>query len=280
MVREGKVYSVSGPVVVANEMSGSAMYELVRVGHQALVGEIIRLENDLATIQVYEETSGLTVGDPIICTGLPLSLQLGPGILGRIFDGIQRPLEKIAETLGTIFIPRGINVSALDEEFAWEFTPQNLKVGDVVSAGDIYGSVAENNIINHKIMVMPGRIPGGKVTWIAPKGKYSIMATVLKTEFQGKVTEHTMEQRWPVRTPRPVNEKLAGDMPLLTGQRVIDALFPSVLGGTCAVPGAFGCGKTVISQALSKCAPSLSSPFPALSAPPRLLGLAARPAGP
>jgi len=251
-VREGKVFSVSGPVVIADEMSGSAMYELVRVGHQRLVGEIIRLEGDMATIQVYEETSGLTVGDPILCTGLPLSLQLGPGILGRIFDGIQRPLEKIAETLGTIFIPRGINVSALDEECTWEFTPVNVKVGDVIGTGDIYGHVAENNIILHKIMVMPGKIPGGKVTWLAPKGKYTILQCVLKTEFQGKVTEHTMEQRWPVRTPRPVTEKLSGAEPLLTGQRVIDALFPSVLGGTCAVPGAFGCGKTVISQALSK----------------------------
>jgi len=196
-VREGKVFSVSGPVVIADEMSGSAMYELVRVGHQRLVGEIIRLENDMATIQVYEETSGLTVGDPILCTGLPLSLQLGPGILGRIFDGIQRPLEKIAETLGTIFIPRGINVSALDEECTWEFTPVNVKVGDVIGAGDIFGHVAENNIILHKIMVMPGKIPGGKVTWIAPKGKYNILQCVLKTEFQGKTTEHTMEQRWP-----------------------------------------------------------------------------------
>mmetsp|Transcript_23114 Transcript_23114/g.68110 ORF Transcript_23114/g.68110 Transcript_23114/m.68110 type:complete len:607 (-) Transcript_23114:376-2196(-) len=253
MVREGKVFSVSGPVVIADKMSGSAMYELVRVGHQRLVGEIIRLEGDTGTIQVYEETSGLTVGDPIICTGLPLSLQLGPGILGRIFDGIQRPLEKIAETLDTIFIPRGINVAALDEDFEWEFVPNaDLKVGDVISTGDIIGSVAENNIINHKIMVMPNKIHGGKIKWLAPKGKYPITKTILKTEFEGEVTEHAMEQKWPVRSPRPVMEKLAGDQPLLTGQRVIDALFPSVLGGTCAVPGAFGCGKTVISQALSK----------------------------
>mmetsp|Transcript_19415 Transcript_19415/g.52236 ORF Transcript_19415/g.52236 Transcript_19415/m.52236 type:complete len:608 (-) Transcript_19415:1055-2878(-) len=251
-VREGKVFSVSGPVVIAENMSGSAMYELVRVGHQKLVGEIIRLEGDTGTIQVYEETSGLTVGDPLICTGLPLSLQLGPGILGRIFDGIQRPLEKIAETLDTIFIPRGINVSALDEEHKWEFVPANVKVGDMVAPGDIYGSVAENNIINHKIMIMPGKITGGKVTYIAPKGNYTITETILKTEFEGKVTEHAMQQMWPVRSPRPVTEKLAGSSPLLTGQRVIDALFPSVLGGTCAVPGAFGCGKTVISQALSK----------------------------
>lgn len=252
MVRQGKVFSVSGPVVIADQMSGSAMYELVRVGHQKLVGEIIRLEGDTGTIQVYEETSGLTVGDPIVCTGLPLSLQLGPGLMGRIFDGIQRPLEKIAETLDTIFIPRGIEVSPLDEELKWDFTPLNIKVGDPVAAGDIYGSVQENNIITHKLMVMPGKIPGGKVTWIAPKGAYNIHTVVLKTEFEGTTTEHTMEQKWPVRSPRPVGEKLAGDQPLLTGQRVIDALFPSVLGGTCAVPGAFGCGKTVISQALSK----------------------------
>tara|TARA_B110001452_G_scaffold181602_1_gene152512 strand:+ start:1225 stop:2874 length:1650 start_codon:yes stop_codon:yes gene_type:complete len=199
---------------------------------------------------VYEETSGLTVGDPVICTGQPLSVQLGPGIMGRIYDGIQRPLEKIAEVTQSIYIPRGIQTTALDDDIKWAFTPGSFKVGDAVSGGDIIGVVPENNIITHSVMIKPGLM--GKVTFVAPKGSYTIMDTVLKTEFEGKVTEHTMQHFWPVRSPRPVAEKLAGNSPLLTGQRVIDALFPSVLGGTCAVPGAFGCGKTVISQALSK----------------------------
>ena len=199
---------------------------------------------------MYEETSGLTVGDPVICTGQPLSVQLGPGIMGRIYDGIQRPLEKIAESTQSIYIPRGIQTTALDDDIKWAFTPGSFKVGDAVSGGDIIGVVPENNIITHHVMVKPGLM--GKVTFIAPKGTYTILDTVLKTEFEGKVTEHTMQHFWPVRSPRPVAEKLAGNSPLLTGQRVIDALFPSVLGGTCAVPGAFGCGKTVISQALSK----------------------------
>ena len=250
MARVGGVYSVSGPVVIADNMLGAAMYELVRVGHNSLVGEIIRLEEDRATIQVYEETSGLTVGDPVTCTGQPLSLQLGPGCMGRIYDGIQRPLEKIAELTQSIYIPRGISAAALDNDKDWLFVPTGVKVGDVVSGGDIIGEVQENNIILHKIMLKHGT--AGKVTYVAPKGSYTIESCVMKTTFEGKETQHTMQQFWPVRTPRPVTEKLAGDSPLLTGQRVIDALFPSVLGGTCAVPGAFGCGKTVISQALSK----------------------------
>jgi len=248
--RVGAVYSVSGPVVIANKMSGSQMYELVRVGHTKLVGEIIRLELDMATIQVYEETSGLTVGDPVVCTGQPLSVQLGPGIMGRIYDGIQRPLEKIAEVTQSIYIPRGVSTTALDEDIDWTYTAKNVKVGDTISGGDIYGEVQENSIITHQIMATPGSM--GTVTFLAPSGKYNISKVLMKTTFEGKETEHTMQHFWPVRSPRPVSEKLAGDAPLLTGQRVIDALFPSVLGGTCAVPGAFGCGKTVISQALSK----------------------------
>jgi len=248
--RTGGVFSVSGPVVIADNMLGAAMYELVRVGHFNLVGEIIRLEEDRATIQVYEETSGLTVGDPVICTGQPLSLQLGPGCMGRIYDGIQRPLEKIAELTKSIYIPRGIAAMALNADESWPFVPINFKVGDAVTGGSIIGEVQENNIILHKIMLKPG--VAGKITYLAPKGMYTIDDIVCKTEEGGEVSEHKMQQFWPVRSPRPVTEKLAGDSPLLTGQRVIDALFPSVLGGTCAVPGAFGCGKTVISQALSK----------------------------
>ena len=249
-VRMGKVFSVSGPVVIANEMSGSKMYELVRVGHTQLVGEIIRLEYDKATIQVYEETSGLTVGDPVVCTAQPLSLQLGPGVMGRIYDGIQRPLEKIAELTNSIYIPRGVSTTALNAGDVWSFVPKNVKVGDAITGGDIYGEVPENNIITHQLMVPPGTM--GTVKYIAPKGSYTIEDVMIKVEFEGKTTSHKMQHFWPVRTPRPTAEKLQGDQPLLTGQRIIDALFPSVLGGTCAVPGAFGCGKTVISQALSK----------------------------
>ena len=248
--RVGSVFSVSGPVVVAEKMLGSAMYELVRVGHNSLVGEIIRLEEDRATIQVYEETSGLQVGDPVVCTGQPLSLQLGPGIMGRIYDGIQRPLEKIAQNTQSIYIPRGISVAALDDDIQWQFIPSSIKMGTTMAGGDIIGEVPENNIITHKVMLKPGSM--GTLTYLAPKGNYTIEDTVAKTTFEGKETEHKMQHYWPVRSPRPVAEKLAGNAPLLTGQRVIDALFPSVLGGTCAVPGAFGCGKTVISQALSK----------------------------
>eukprot|EP00041_Stephanoeca_diplocostata_P039629 m.1637265 g.1637265 ORF g.1637265 m.1637265 type:complete len:611 (+) comp25624_c0_seq1:222-2054(+) len=247
----GLVYGVSGPVVIAEKMSGAAMYELVRVGHGKLVGEVIRLEGDQATIQVYEETSGVTVGDPVLRTGKPLSVELGPGILEGIFDGIQRPLEVINKQTQSIYIPKGITVNALDREKKWKFEPMNFKVGDLITGGDIYGKVVENTMIReHKIMTHPKA--RGKITWIAPPGEYTVVETVLKTEFQGKSMDHRMLQVWPVRQMRPVAEKLAANHPLITGQRVLDALFPCVLGGTTAIPGAFGCGKTVISQSLSK----------------------------
>eukprot|EP00035_Acanthoeca_spectabilis_P019780 m.429676 g.429676 ORF g.429676 m.429676 type:complete len:618 (+) comp17048_c0_seq1:38-1891(+) len=248
----GKVFGVSGPVVIAECMSGAAMYELVRVGYYNLVGEVIRLEGDQATIQVYEETSGVTVGDPVLRTGKPLSVELGPGILEGIFDGIQRPLEVINKVTQSIYIPKGVQVPCLDRERKWKFTPSpNYKVGDLVSGGDIYGNVYENTLItDHRIMVHPKA--RGKITWIAPAGEYTITDTIMKTEFGGKSMDHRMLQVWPVRQMRPVAEKLAADYPLLTGQRVLDALFPCVQGGTTAIPGAFGCGKTVISQSLSK----------------------------
>ena len=246
----GRIFSVSGPVVIADQMNGAAMYELVRVGFVGLVGEIIRLEGDTATIQVYEETSGLTVGDPVLRTGKPLSVELAPGIMGNIFDGIQRPLESIADMAGTCFIPRGIDTPALDKEKKWHFKPINFSVGDDIAAGDVYGEVPENNLITHRIMLPPKA--QGRITWIAPEGEYTIMEKLLEVEYRGEKTDHRMLQMWPVRQPRPCVEKLAGDHPLLTGQRVLDALFPSVQGGTCAIPGAFGCGKTVISQSLSK----------------------------
>ncbi|XVE89291.1 hypothetical protein DITRI_Ditri19aG0190800 [Diplodiscus trichospermus] len=212
----GYVRKVSGPVVIADGMAGAAMYELVRVGHDNLIGEIIRLEGDSATIQVYEETAGLMVNDPVLRTHKPLSVELGPGILGNIFDGIQRPLKTIAKISGDVYIPRGVSVPALDKDILWDFQPKKIGEGDLLTGGDLYAD------------------------------------TVLELEFQGVKKQFTMLQQWPVRTPRPVATKLAADTPLLTGQRVLDALFPSVLGGTCAIPGAFGCGKTVISQALSK----------------------------
>jgi V-type H+-transporting ATPase subunit A len=246
----GQIFAVSGPVVTAENMTGSAMYELVRVGYQELVGEVIRIEGDKATIQVYEETSGLTVGDPVLKTGKPLSVELGPGLCENIFDGIQRPLKGIHEISKSIYLPRGINTPALDKKISWDFEPQNFKVGDHITGGDIYGKVAENSLITHYIMLPPKAC--GTITYIAPKGSYTLEDVVLETEFEGEKSKFTMMQLWPVRTPRPCAEKLPADYPLLTGQRVLDALFPCVQGGTTAIPGAFGCGKTVISQSLSK----------------------------
>ncbi|XP_023304616.2 V-type proton ATPase catalytic subunit A-like [Lucilia cuprina] len=246
----GRVFAVSGPVVTAECMTGSAMYELVRVGYFKLVGEIIRLEGDMATIQVYEETSGLTVGDPVVRTGKPLSVELGPGIMGNIFDGIQRPLRYIYERTKSIYIPKGINIKSLDREKSWEFVSCNLREGAVVTGGDIYGFVRENSLVTHRLMLQPRA--KGRVTYVAPSGNYSLDDVILETEYEGEKTSHKMLQVWPVRHPRPVAEKWPSNYPLLTGQRIIDALFPSVLGGTTCIPGAFGCGKTVISQALSK----------------------------
>ncbi|KAI9481421.1 MAG: V-type proton ATPase catalytic subunit A [Benjaminiella poitrasii] len=247
----GTIYSVSGPVVVADNMRGSAMYELVRVGHSELVGEVIRIDGDKATIQVYEETGGLTVGDPVLRSGKPLSVELGPGLMSNIYDGIQRPLKAIQEASQSIYIPRGIATPALDKSFGWDFEPLNFQVGDHITGGDIYGKVFENSLVTvHNIMLPPKS--RGTITYIAPKGQYTLEDVVLETEFEGEKTSHTMRQLWPVRSPRPVAEKLTANYPLLTGQRVLDSLFPCVQGGTTAIPGAFGCGKTVISQSLSK----------------------------
>jgi V-type H+-transporting ATPase subunit A len=249
--RFGSVFGVSGPVVIAEKMTGAAMYELVRVGHGELVGEVIRIDADKCTIQVYEETSGVTVGDPVLRTGKPLSVELGPGLMGNIVDGIQRPLRSIQELSKSIYIPRGINTDALDRSLKWDFTPTDLKINDHVSGGDIFGRVYENSLVDkHKVMLSPRA--RGTITHIAEKGSYHVDDVILETEFEGKTTKHTMMQLWPVRAPRPTSEKHTADYPLLTGQRILDALFPCVQGGTTAIPGAFGCGKTVISQALSK----------------------------
>jgi len=247
----GYVHAVSGPVVTASHMSGAAMYELVRVGYDELVGEIIRLEGELATIQVYEETSGVTVGDPVLRTGKPLSVELGPGIMNSIFDGIQRPLQDIGELAGSIYIPKGVNVPALSRTKKWDFEPNKaIRVGSHVTGGDVYGTVRENRMVLHKVLVPPRA--KGTVTFIAEKGSYDVTEIMLETEFDGEKSKFSMLQVWPVRQPRPVTEKMPANYPLLTGQRVLDSLFPCVQGGTTAIPGAFGCGKTVISQALSK----------------------------
>jgi V-type H+-transporting ATPase subunit A len=200
---------------------------------------------------VYEETAGLTVGDVVTRTKKPLSVELGPGIMGNIFDGIQRPLKAIARASGDVFIPRGVAIAALDATASWEFAPTaGLKVGDRITGGDIYGIVKENTLMDHKVMLPPGA--RGTITYLAPPGEYTVEDEVIEVEFQGARKKFCMKQLWPVRSPRPVAQKQLADTPLLTGQRVLDALFPAVLGGTCSIPGAFGCGKTVISQALSK----------------------------
>ena len=250
-VENGIVRQVAGPVVTADNMSGAAMYELVRVGPENLLGEIIRLSGGSATIQVYEETAGLTVGDPVERTGAPLSVELGPGLLGQIFDGVQRPLETIADITKDMFIPRGVSVPSLDREKKWKFAPsKEINLGDHIAAGDVFGTVPELELIHHKLMVPPGQM--GTVTYLAPPGTYKIEDEILEIEFNGEKKRFNMIQKWPVRQPRPVADKMRANTPLITGQRVLDALFPSVQGGTCAIPGAFGCGKTVISQALSK----------------------------
>jgi len=248
----GRVQKVAGPLVVADQMSGSSMYELVRVGPDSLVGEIIKLVGDTVSIQVYEDTSGLTVGDPVVRTGAPLQVELGPGIMAGIFDGIQRPLTTIARENSGIFIPRGVSTQALDHSKKWDYTASGLTVGDIVTGGCILGSVVENLLIScHNILVPPNI--NGTITFVAPSGVYTLDDVIAKVQDKkGRSHDLRMSHYWPVRKPRPVAEKLPSEAPLLTGQRVLDSLFPSVLGGTCAIPGAFGCGKTCISQALSK----------------------------
>lgn len=192
----------------------------------------------------------MKVGDPVLRTGKPLSVELGPGLLNNIYDGIQRPLENISSISKSIYIPRGIAVPALDRTKKWDFTP-TMKVGDHISGGDVWGTVFENSFISvHKIMLPPRA--RGTITRIADKGSYTVEEKILEVEFDGKKTEYGMMQTWPVRAPRPTTEKHSADKPFLVGQRVLDALFPSVQGGTVAIPGAFGCGKTVISQSVSK----------------------------
>ncbi|MFM1914032.1 MAG: hypothetical protein RIR51_1885 [Bacteroidota bacterium] len=247
----GKIYKVSGPLVIAENMAGAKMYELVKVGWDKLVGEVIKLEKDHASIQCYEDTSGLTIGDPVLKTGSPLSVQLGPGLFEQIFDGIQRPLKTIADISKNIYVPRGVDVPCLDGDKLWHFTPVKFKKGHLLNGGDVIGYVRENDLFtDHKILLPPKA--KGRVVEQQPEGQYNVNQEIIELELDGKSKKYSMSHYWPVRQPRPVADKNPGTAPLLTGQRVLDALFPSVLGGTCAIPGAFGCGKTCISQALSK----------------------------
>lgn len=247
--KDGRVYSVSGPVVVGSDLTGCAMYELVKVGGEGLVGEIIKIEKDRATIQVYEDTSGLCVGDVITRTGCPLCVELGPGLFENIYDGIQRPLRDIRESTGGIFIPKGVNLPSLDRKKEYDFSPC-VNVGDYVVGGDVFGKVQENSLIETKILVPPK--DNGKVVFIATEGNYTLEDVVMEIEAENGRKELFLYHTWPVRVPRPVEEKKNATHPLFTGQRILDSLFPCVQGGTTAIPGAFGCGKTVISQSLSK----------------------------
>ena len=244
---QGKIVKVSGPLIVAENMSDSKMYDVVRVSDKKLIGEIIELRGDRASIQVYEETSGLGPGEVVESTGTPLSVELAPGLIEGIFDGIQRPLERVCEKYGDR-ITRGISLNNLDHEKLWKFEP-SVKAGDFVQSGDVLGSVQETSIVNHKIMVPYGL--KGTVKEIK-SGEFNITQTiaVLATEKGDK--ELSMLQKWPVRRGRPYKEKMSPSMPMITGQRVIDTLFPIAKGGVAAVPGPFGSGKTVVQHQLAK----------------------------
>ena len=240
---KGVIYRISGPVVTAIGIA-PRMYEVVRVGNEGLMGEVIELHGDQSVIQVYEETSGVKPGEPVVRTGQTLSVQLGPGLLTQIYDGIQRPLPKLEETMG-VFITRGVDADGLDLEKNWDFNA-NVKSGDEVSAGQVIGTVQETETIEHRVMVPPGK--GGVVKKIE-SGSFNITQTVCKLEDG---TEIAMMQEWPVRHPRPFIQKYAPDVPLMTGQRILDFLFPLAKGGTAGIPGPFGSGKTVTQQQLAK----------------------------
>jgi V/A-type H+/Na+-transporting ATPase subunit A len=244
MAIEGKIQRISGPAVIAEGMMGARMYDIVRVGTENLVGEIIRLDGETAFVQVYEDTAGLKVGEPVVSTGLPLAVELGPGMLNGIFDGIQRPLDKIMQASGT-YIDRGITVNALSREATWAFTP-TAAVGDEVRGGQPIGTVPEFTF-THKILVPPKL--SGTIKTIAPAGEYTVEDVIATLEDGSEIR---MMHAWPVRQPRPVAKKLDPVTPFLTGMRILDVLFPLTMGGTAAIPGPFGSGKTVTQQSVAK----------------------------
>ena len=244
---EGRIVKVSGPLIVAENMADVKVYDVVKVGEDELIGEVIELRRDRASIQVYEETSGLGVGDKVVSTGEPLSVELAPGIIGGIYDGIQRPLETIVEKYGDR-ITRGLRVNKIDREKLWNFVPTK-KVGDYVEAGDPIGYVKETAIVEHKILVPYG--VKGRIESIEA-GEFTVTQTIATVKTDNGVKDLTMLTRWPVRKARPYKEKQTPDMPMVTGQRVIDTLFPIARGGVAAVPGPFGSGKTVVQHQLAK----------------------------
>ncbi len=239
----GVIYRISGPVVTATGIR-SRMYEVVRVGHEGLMGEVIELHGDKSVIQVYEDTSGIRPGEPVVRTGQTLSVQLGPGLLTQIYDGIQRPLPVLEKTMGT-FIERGVDADGLDLEKIWDFEA-TVEVGDEVAPGAVIGTVQETETIVHKVMLPPNH--SGKVASIE-SGSFNVTQTVCTLDDG---TEIQMMQKWPVRTPRPFQQKYAPDTPLVTGMRILDFLFPLAKGGAAGIPGPFGSGKTVTQQSLAK----------------------------
>jgi V/A-type H+-transporting ATPase subunit A len=243
MSNEGVIYRISGPVVTATGMN-AAMYDVVRVGHEGLMGEVIELHGDKAVIQVYEDTSGIRPGEPVLNTEETLSVSLGPGLLTQIYDGIQRPLATLEEVMG-VFITRGVDADAFDMEKTWTFEPKVAK-GDEVASGQVIGHVQETETIVHKIMVPPGK--SGKIKSIE-SGEFNVTQTVCVLDDG---SELQMMQKWPVRTPRPFTQKYAPDTPLVTGMRILDFLFPLAKGGAAGIPGPFGSGKTVTQQSLAK----------------------------
>ncbi|WP_297071084.1 ATP synthase subunit A [Thermococcus sp.] len=245
----GRIIRVTGPLVVADEMRGSKMYELVRVGKMGLIGEIIRLEGDRAVIQVYEETAGIRPGEPVEGTGASLSVELGPGLLTAMYDGIQRPLEVLRKKSGD-FIARGLTAPALPRDKKWHFTPR-VRVGDRINGGDILGVVPETSIIEHRVLVPPG--VEGEVVEVVEEGDYTIEEVIVRIKrADGSIGELKMYHHWPVRLKRPYKNKLPPEVPLITGQRTIDTFFSQAKGGTAAIPGPFGSGKTVTQHQLAK----------------------------
>ncbi|MEM1625939.1 MAG: ATP synthase subunit A [Sulfolobaceae archaeon] len=251
MSETGRIIRISGPLVVADGMRNAQMFEVVEVGELRLVGEITRIEGDKAFIQVYEDTSGIRPGERVYRTGSLLSAELGPGLIGKIFDGIQRPLDEIANLTKSPFVQRGVKVPTLDRKKKWHFIPsKDIKIGDVVEGGDVLGYVQETPLIQHKILVPPN--VRGKLVDLVREGEYTVEDIIAVVEYQGDKKELKMMQKWPVRNPRPYAEKLEPTEPLLTGIRVIDTIFPIAKGGTAAIPGPFGSGKTVTLQSLAK----------------------------
>ena len=250
MLKTAKIYGINGPVIYLKGNTGFRMSEMVYVGEQKLVGEVIALDKDMTTVQVYEETTGLRPGEEVIASGSPVSVTLAPGILNNIFDGIERPLEDIAESSGGAFITRGVSVDSLDRTKKWK-THITVKQGDYLHAGDIIAEVPETHAITHKCMVPP-EVEGTVLVTVAD-GEYTIDEPLVRLELpNGEEKELTMTQHWPIRTPRPTHHRFPASVPLVTGQRIIDTMFPIAKGGTAAIPGGFGTGKTMTQHQIAK----------------------------